>query len=111
MLKNSRQRSFYFKLGLKIKRKYKMMNDYPFLMSPYLSDIKNNGIIKCIYKNLRQTNHKELKKEIEKYKDLCKDEKNYNPELSIITPDDTDNDESEEAKDEECNETTHRCQV
>jgi hypothetical protein len=46
----------------KIKRKYKMMNDYPFLMSPYLSDIKNNGIIKCIYKNLRQTNHKELKK-------------------------------------------------
>jgi hypothetical protein len=74
----------------KIKRKYKMMNDYPFIMSPYLNDIKNNGVIKCIYKNLRKNNHNKLKEEINKYKLVCKDELSYNPELSMITPDDTD---------------------
>ena len=38
----------------KIKRKYKMIHDYPFTLAYVLNDIKNNGIIKCIFKELRK---------------------------------------------------------
>jgi len=60
----------------KIKRKYKMINDYPYNISYLLKDINNNGIIKCIYKNLRNSN-KTIEKDIIKYKNICKDEKQY----------------------------------
>jgi len=73
-----------------IKRKYKMIHDYPFLIANELKDIKNNGIIKCIYRKLRKYNKNYIKKEIEKYKEECKDKKNYNKEFSEITLEDTD---------------------
>lgn len=73
-----------------IKRKYKMISDYPFLIAYKLKDINNNGIIKCIYRNLRKHNNKYIDTEIEKYKEICKDKKNYNKEFSEITPEDTD---------------------
>ena len=44
----------------KIKRKYKMIHDYPFKMSKFLSKIHNNGIIKCIYRKMRIYNNKKL---------------------------------------------------
>jgi hypothetical protein len=40
-----------------VKRKYKMINDYPFILSKELVNIKNNGIIKCIYRQLRSKNN------------------------------------------------------
>lgn len=73
-----------------IKRKYKMIQDYPFLIAYELKDIKNNGIIKCIYRKLRKHNKKYIKKEIEKYKEECKDKQDYNKEFSEITLEDTD---------------------
>jgi len=73
-----------------IKRKYKMIQDYPFLIAYELKDIKNNGIIKCIYRKLRKYNKKYIKKEIEKYKEECKDKLDYNKEFSEITLEDTD---------------------
>jgi len=73
-----------------IKRKYKMIHDYPFLIAKELKDINNNGIIKCIYKNLRRQNNKNITKEINKYKNECKNEKDYKQDLSEITPEDSD---------------------
>jgi hypothetical protein len=35
-----------------------MIHDYPFTPAYELKDIKNNGIIKCIYKELRKNNKK-----------------------------------------------------
>ena len=37
-----------------IKRKFKMIHDYPYLLAYEFKDIDNNGVIKCIYKNLRK---------------------------------------------------------
>ena len=73
-----------------IKRKYKMIHDYPFLIAYELKDIKNSGIIKCIYRKLRKHNKKYIKKEIEKYKEECKDKQDYKKEFSEITIEDTD---------------------
>lgn len=76
----------------KIKRKYKLINDYPFILAPKMVNIKNNGIIKCIYRNLRKNNRKEIDKLLDKYNNDCKNEKNYNPELSELTFNNTDDD-------------------
>jgi hypothetical protein len=68
-----------------------MISDYPYLLSYYLKDIKNNGVVKCIYRNIRKHNNKNIKKEIEKYQnEICKDIKDYNPDFSEITLEDTD---------------------
>ena len=74
----------------KIKRKYKMIHDYPFTLAYDLNDIKNNGIIKCIYKELRKNNRKKINKLILEYKEKCKNEKSYNEKNSEITPINTD---------------------
>lgn len=73
----------------KIKRKYKIINDYPYILSKYLVNIKNNGIIKCIYRNLRDNNHEKIKDLIDKYQEKCKNKKSYDPNLSEITLNDT----------------------
>jgi hypothetical protein len=69
----------------KIKRKYQIINDYPFILAKDLVTIKNNGVIKCIYKNMRENNHNKIKKIINEYKEKCKNEENYDPKLSEIT--------------------------
>lgn len=74
----------------KIKRKYKMIHDYPFTLAYELNDIKNNGIIKCIYKELRKNNRKKINKLILQYKEKCKNEKSYNEKNSEVTPINTD---------------------
>ncbi len=76
----------------KIKRKYKMIHDYPYILAYDLYDIKNNGIIKCIYKELRKNNKKNVNKLILKYKEKCKNEKPYNDKNSEITPINTEDD-------------------
>jgi len=73
----------------KIKRKYKMIHDYPFIMAYDLKDINNNGIIKCIYRNLRKKNKNIINKNIKEYREKCKDEKNYILENSEMTIEDT----------------------
>ena len=70
----------------KIKRKYKMIHDYPFTLAYELNDIKNNGVIKCIYKEFRKNNRKKINKLILEYKDKCKNKKSYNEKNSEITP-------------------------
>jgi hypothetical protein len=72
-----------------IKRKYKMIHDYPFTLSYEFVKIKNNGIIKCIYKHLRSANKNEIISTFEKYKKLCSKEKPYNNNESEITLVDT----------------------
>jgi hypothetical protein len=74
-----------------IKRKYKMINDYPFILSNKFATIKNNGIIKCIYRNFRINNHKELHNLIDKFTNDCKEEKEYDYKDSDITINNTDN--------------------
>lgn len=74
-----------------IKRKYKMINDYPFILSKELVNIKNNGVIKCIYRHMRLKNNHEIEKIIKKYKHLCFNEKSYEENSSEITLIDTDN--------------------
>jgi len=61
----------------KIKRKYKMINDYPFSLSYNLKYIENNGIIKCIYRELRTNNRKILKETIRTFTDKCKNKEPY----------------------------------
>jgi hypothetical protein len=73
-----------------IKRKYKMIHDYPFTLSYEFVKIKNNGIIKCIYRHLRTSNKNEIISSIEKYKKLCSKEKPYQDIDSQITLIDTD---------------------
>jgi len=77
----------------KIKRKCKIINDYPFILSYELSKINNNGIIKCLYKLLRLDNHKKYIGLINKFKKECDNENNYLTENSEITIEDTENDE------------------
>jgi hypothetical protein len=73
----------------KIKRKYKIIKDYPFIISKYLYKINNNGIIKCIYRHLRDNNHSEIKKLVSKYKDKCKNKSKYNEsEITLIETED-----------------------
>lgn len=73
----------------KIKRKYKIIYDYPYIMSKELVNIKNNGIIKCIYRNMRISNKKQLIKNINKYKKDCDNEKSYiNSEITLVDTDD-----------------------
>ena len=67
-----------------------MIHDYPFTMSKELVDIKNNGIVKCIYRNMRVANKKSLSKNISKYKKDCANEKPYDNNNSEITLLDTD---------------------
>jgi len=67
-----------------------MIHDYPFLIAYELKDIRNNGIIKCVYRKLRKYNKKYIKKKIEKYKEECKDKIDYKKEFSEITLEDTD---------------------
>ena len=72
-----------------IKRKYKIINDYPYIISKELVNIKNNGVIKCIYRNLRVNNHKNIKQIIDNYKEKCKNKEKYDSMLSEITTEDT----------------------
>ena len=74
-----------------IKRKYKMIHDYPFILSYEFADIYNNGKVKCIYREFRKNNKKMIKTSIIKYKKICKDSIKYNNENSEITEIDTDN--------------------
>ena len=69
----------------KIKRKYKIINDYPYIYAYKFVKIDNNGIIKCIYKNLRKNNRKTLDAIFDKYMLECKDMKKYNPKYSEDT--------------------------
>jgi hypothetical protein len=46
----------------KIKRKYKFINDYPFIISYFLNSIDDHQQIKCIYRKLRVSNRKLLEK-------------------------------------------------
>jgi hypothetical protein len=71
--------------GKKIKRKYKMIHDYPYIIAFDLVNIKNNGIIKCIYRNLRKNNKEKITDIIKKYKNKCKDKKEYiDSEITLI---------------------------
>ena len=74
----------------KIKRKYKMIHDYPFTMSYKLNNIENNGIVKCIYRKMRIYNHEKLHELFNKYNIDCKDKKSYDKNNSEITQEDTD---------------------
>ena len=78
----------------KIKRKYKFINDYPFITSYFLSSVTDKHQVKCIYRNLRVSNRKMLKDQINKYDNECKKIKNYQTDDSKNTLVDTD----EEAK-------------
>ncbi len=62
----------------KIKRKYKMIHDYPYTLANEFVKINNNGVVKCIYRELRKSNKNEILSKIDKYKKLCKDKKPYN---------------------------------
>jgi hypothetical protein len=71
--------------GEKIKRKYKMIHDYPYIIAYDIGNIKNNGIIKCIYRYLRKNNKEKITEIIRKYKNKCKDKKEYiNSEITLI---------------------------
>jgi hypothetical protein len=73
-----------------IKRKYKMIHDYPFILSKELVNINNNGIIKCIYRYLRTNNINNIIELIDKYKKSCSNKKAYkynNSELTIVDTD------------------------
>ncbi len=70
-----------------VKRKYKMINDYPFTISNNLVNERNNGIVKCIYRNLRINNSKTINTLIDKYKNNeCKDKQIYETQDSETTP-------------------------
>ena len=60
----------------KIKRKYKMIYDYPFIIAYYLHK-KNNGIIKCVYDEIRHFNEDIMDMLINTIKEVCKDEEDY----------------------------------
>jgi hypothetical protein len=77
--------SIFEKYKNNIKRKYKLIHDYPFILSYKLVEIKNNGIIKCIYRKLRTYNYKIINDLIKKYKEKCKKMKPYNNQLSEDT--------------------------
>lgn len=73
----------------KIKRKYKIIKDYPFILSKYLVKINNNGIIKCIYRHLRDNNHNEIRRLISKYREKCKNKLKYNEsDITLIQTED-----------------------
>jgi len=48
-----------------------------FILAKKLVDITNNGIIKCIYKEMRKYNYQEIDNLLIKYKEKCKDETKY----------------------------------
>ena len=56
----------------KIKRKYKFINDYPFLTSYYFNSITNKKLIKCIYRKMRVENRKNLFNYMKLYNEECK---------------------------------------
>ena len=75
----------------KIKRKYKIINDYPFLISYYLNFVNDKKKVKFIYRNLRVDNRKNIKKLIKKYDDRYKNNNsNYQTDNSQNTQIDTD---------------------
>jgi hypothetical protein len=60
----------------KVDRKYKMINDYPFTLSPLFNNLKNKSYMLCIYQKFRGNNKINIKKFMEKYNREC--EKNNN---------------------------------
>ena len=72
-----------------IKRKYKMINDYPYILSHKFVNINNNGIVKCIYRKMRKYNHKKINDLVEKYKIECIDKQHYDPSNSIVSVSET----------------------
>lgn len=72
-----------------IKRKYKLINDYPFILAKPLSNIDNNGIVKCIYREFRKNNNTTLNTLIDEFKNKCKDKKKYNKQDSEVSIDNT----------------------
>ena len=68
-----------------IKRKYKMIYDYPYTLSFDFDKIKNNGIVKCIYRKIRDHNRQNIEELIIKYKNDCKDKMSYNDNESEIS--------------------------
>lgn len=56
----------------KIKRKYKLINDYPFITSYFLNSITDKQQVKCIYRKMRVYNRQILKTQIKNYDDECK---------------------------------------
>lgn len=78
--------SYYYE---KIYNKYKIMYDYPFILSRKLSDVKNNEIIKCVKRELRTEQHSIYENKIKNYITKC--EKNSNKlNIDEITEEDTD---------------------
>ncbi len=74
-----------------IKRKYKIINDYPYILAEPFSKINNNGIIKCIYREFRKNNQIQLNDLIQINKNKCKDKKEYNNQESEISIENTEN--------------------
>ncbi len=67
--------------------------NYPFITSYVFKDIKNNGIIKCIYRKMRINNRIILDESFKKYKDICKGSETYDENNSENTLIDTENNE------------------
>jgi hypothetical protein len=76
----------------KIKRKYKIIYDYPFILAKVFvnMNINNNGIIKCIYRHIRTKNNKKIISIVDKYRELCKEKLEYKENDSETTIIDTD---------------------
>jgi hypothetical protein len=55
-----------------------MMYDYPYIMAFLLQEIRTNGVVKCIYREMRINNRTLMKDTFGKFKEKCKNEKEYN---------------------------------
>lgn len=75
--------SFLFNnYALEIYKKYKIIHDYPFIISKYNKDNfdKNNKMFRCIYRKIRTYNHHKINKIITYYKEKCIKENKYTNE-------------------------------
>jgi hypothetical protein len=68
-------KNIFFTFMTDIYKRYKMINDYPFIISENVKEIENKKLIRCIYSEYRKENRKNLKNYIKKYIKICNKKK------------------------------------